>query len=198
MRRPFLGLLKALPLGVLLPVALWVASVGPEEVTSNLSKWSHWIGVGSLPTWFTSASAETWFLVVAVAAPFAYAAFMWRKRIAGTWIAFGSGGFIPLTEAAALAYEEAREKGSWWAHAAEELGGDPTKNVAATPQEITEYIATLIAKKIPVYGVRPPSRIVEKVDTKRLSIYGHLQVRRSDFKSVLEYVRTSHRSDDRI
>jgi hypothetical protein len=42
-------LLKALPLVV--PIIIAAASVGPEQATSNLSKWVAWSGANQIPRW---------------------------------------------------------------------------------------------------------------------------------------------------
>ena len=36
------GWIKALPLGLILPVMLWAASVKPEDAASNISAWAKW------------------------------------------------------------------------------------------------------------------------------------------------------------
>lgn len=106
--------------------------------------------------------------------------------------------FVSMNEAAALAYEEARKVKSWWALAAERLGGDLDKHAAATPEEILSYMSTLIERKIPIYGVRPPSSFVEKIEGRNKAGYAHLQVRRTDLEAVLEYIRNSVTTEDRI
>jgi hypothetical protein len=46
--------LKALPLGLILPVAIGAASVKPEDATSNLVAWFHFIGVENVPAWLVT------------------------------------------------------------------------------------------------------------------------------------------------
>ncbi len=68
------------------------------------------------------------------------------------------GGMIPLHIAGAIAYEEARARGTLWAHAAERLG------IEQSPEGILDYVATYFGMKVPIWGVRPPSERLEKID----------------------------------
>ncbi|MBO0739726.1 MAG: hypothetical protein J2P48_24835, partial [Alphaproteobacteria bacterium] len=54
------NLLKALPLGVCLPLVIAAASVGPDDAVSNISKWTQWFGFRNPPDWLTSRSADQW------------------------------------------------------------------------------------------------------------------------------------------
>jgi hypothetical protein len=71
--------------------------------------------------------------------------------------------FVSMTEAAILAYEEARKAGSIWAYAAEKLGAKGMDG-SSSENEILNYMATFIAGKIPIYGAHPPSRNIEEID----------------------------------
>ncbi len=52
------NLLKALPLGIALPVVLFAASVGPEDAQSNISKWLAKFGAHNLPTWIIDPAVD--------------------------------------------------------------------------------------------------------------------------------------------
>jgi hypothetical protein len=58
--------IKALPLGVGVPVVIGAASIGPEEAASNLSKWAHEIGLHDLPTWLLDKGADRYAIIGAI------------------------------------------------------------------------------------------------------------------------------------
>ena len=45
------NLIKALPVAVVLPLALFLASVGPNDAAANISKWMSFLGVHDLSAW---------------------------------------------------------------------------------------------------------------------------------------------------
>ena len=55
--------IKILPLGLLLPVIIGAASVSPDDASSNLSKWAHWLGIEDVPQWLTQKASDRWVLV---------------------------------------------------------------------------------------------------------------------------------------
>lgn len=126
------------------------------------------------------------------------------------------GEFVPMTEAATLVYEEARKVGSLWAYAAERLGARGLTG-SSSEDEILNYMATFIAGKIPIFGCKPPSRIIEELagaDKRngvfqnrasefrflpgRSPTYTNLQVKSSDLDSVIKYIGESHKADASI
>jgi len=70
--------------------------------------------------------------------------------------------YISMGEAATVLYEQGRIADSVWTYAAERLGSR-TLNGNSSAEEILKYMATYIAGKIQLYGVRPPSRLVEEI-----------------------------------
>lgn len=125
------------------------------------------------------------------------------------------GEMVSMTEAATKAYEEARKVGSMWAYIAE--SNVPKGADLKTAEEvILKTMANLVAGKIPVYGVRPPSRLLELVDTndqmKEFSnkaseyrklfggriLYTNLQVKKADIEKVQNYLRGSLKANDPI
>jgi hypothetical protein len=69
--------LKALPLAVLLPLALAMVSVAPEDAISNFSKWAHLFGLYDLPGWLTAKSADYQVPLYILALSIIYAATVW-------------------------------------------------------------------------------------------------------------------------
>jgi hypothetical protein len=49
--RIFRQILKALPLGLGVPIVIGAASVKPEDAASNLSGWLHIMGIRNVPDW---------------------------------------------------------------------------------------------------------------------------------------------------
>lgn len=124
--------------------------------------------------------------------------------------------FVSMTEAATKAYEQSRESGSLWAYAAERLGARGM-NRQSSENEILNYMASFVSGKIPLYGVRPPSRLVEQIEDadKRNGIfennasefrfllgksptYANLKVKKIDLETVLEYIKQSHKTEAHI
>jgi hypothetical protein len=75
------------------------------------------------------------------------------------------GGRVSLRKAAEIIYSEARAQASVWAHAAERMSLDKS------PDGILCYIAEVVKQDTVIYGVRPPSTHVEKLDPLQLK-YG--------------------------
>jgi hypothetical protein len=69
------GAIKAFPVGVGLPIMAIAASVGPDELASNLSKWYRLIGLGDPPTWLSDANFDRKALIVLFALATVYAFF---------------------------------------------------------------------------------------------------------------------------
>lgn len=74
-------------------------------------------------------------------------------------------GRVSLRKAAEIIYSEARAQDSVWAHAAERMSLDKS------PDGILCYIAEVVKQDTVIYGKRPPSTHVEKLDPLQLK-YG--------------------------
>jgi hypothetical protein len=77
--------LKALPLGLGVPVVIAAASVKPEDAASNLAAWAHLLGFEHVPDWLLNPSVYQSVKVGALAAVAIYALAVWpipklRKR----------------------------------------------------------------------------------------------------------------------
>jgi hypothetical protein len=68
---------KALPLGLGLPVVIAAASVKPEDAASNISAWAHWLGVQSVPPWLSTPTADTRVIWGALGVSVVYAFLVW-------------------------------------------------------------------------------------------------------------------------
>ena len=77
MPRALREILKVLPLGLALPLALLMASVSPDDAASNLSKWGHWMGANNLPSWLSERVADNGIIVAAVIVSLIYIIIMW-------------------------------------------------------------------------------------------------------------------------
>ena len=124
--------------------------------------------------------------------------------------------FVPMKEAATRVYEKARKVGSLWAYAAERLGARGM-NQRSSENEILNYMATFIAGKIQLYGVRPPSRILEPIADadKRNGVfennatefrfllgksptYTSLRVTRHELESLIQHLAEGTKANDQI
>jgi hypothetical protein len=113
----------------------------------------------------------------------------WPRRLGGTEP--DAGEWMPLGEAANLAYGEARKVGSAWAHLAEcGLSGILSGAKRATPKEITNWFVEDIAHAgVSIRGNRLPSQSIDELnddDRKRLVNFANLQVRRSDLNDYIK------------
>jgi hypothetical protein len=75
---------KALPLGIGLPVVIAAASVKPEDAASNLSAWTHWIGINDAPSWLASPAIDSKVIVGALVGAAIYAAIVWGIPVVRT------------------------------------------------------------------------------------------------------------------
>jgi hypothetical protein len=72
---------KAIPLGVALPVAIMVASVKPEDAASNVSAWVQFVGFEHVPSWLNAPGIDTKVFWGAVVAAGIYALVAWGPPI---------------------------------------------------------------------------------------------------------------------
>jgi hypothetical protein len=77
MYRRILGYLKFVPLGVVLPMVIGAASIGPEDAVSNLSKWMDKFGIHNLPDALTTKAADHHILIATGVFSVIYAFLMW-------------------------------------------------------------------------------------------------------------------------
>ncbi len=114
--------------------------------------------------------------------------------------------FISMREAATVLYEQGRVADSVWTYAAERLGAR-TLNGNSSAEEILKYMATHIAGKIQLYGVRPPSRLVEEITFDKKSgtftddcsgycvwpskspTYAEIKVKKKDLNALAENIK---------
>ena len=75
---------KAIPLGVLLPVGLWMTTVKPEDVSSNISHWVKFFGVSDVPHWLVIKSADHWIAAGSIVIAVIYSLIVWRVYVAKT------------------------------------------------------------------------------------------------------------------
>ena len=117
------------------------------------------------------------------------------------------GEYISMGEAATVLYEQGRAADSVWAYAAERLGSR-TLNGNSSAEEILKYMATHIAGKIQLYGVRPPSGIVEEITVDKTTgtftdgcsgycvwpstspTYAEIKVKKKDLDALAENIKT--------
>lgn len=114
------------------------------------------------------------------------------------------GGRVSLRKAAEIIYSEARAQDSVWAHAAERMSLDKS------PDGILCYIAEVVKQDTVIYGMRPPSTHVEKLDPLHLkygtvkngarevhmrdntkAVYTDLKVEAKELRRALREVRES-------
>ncbi|WP_428534093.1 hypothetical protein [Rhodopila sp.] len=69
--------LKALPIGVGLPLMFWTTSVGPEDVHSNVSKWLHWAGAENLPSWIIEKTTDRYTIAISLFLAIIYGLTVW-------------------------------------------------------------------------------------------------------------------------
>jgi hypothetical protein len=74
-----LSWIKALPLGIGVPLVVLIVSVPPDEITSNVSKWAAKIGIAHLPIWVSNQSFDQQFIVATLAVLFVYACFVYAS-----------------------------------------------------------------------------------------------------------------------
>ena len=67
------GAIKAFPLGVGVPLMILAASVSPEDLASNLSKWYRHLGLGDPPSWLSDAHFDRKALIVLCSLAIVYA-----------------------------------------------------------------------------------------------------------------------------
>jgi hypothetical protein len=69
--------IKALPLGLGLPVVIGAASVKPEDAASNVGAWLHLLGFEHLPAWLLSPGIDNRIIVGSVSVGAIYAFLIW-------------------------------------------------------------------------------------------------------------------------
>jgi len=141
----------------------------------------------------------------------------WRKQRSSSEVTglLNEDEFVPMLEATTRAYEEARNAGSMWAYAAE-AQAKRAAGAKEAENAILGYMATIISSKVRIFGLSPPSRIIEEIDLRRETgvfkngpsewykvfglhpIYTELKVRKSDLADVIDYLKNGHKTDEPI
>jgi hypothetical protein len=70
-------LVKALPLGLGLPVLIGVASVKPEDAVSNLAAWAQWLGIHDVPEWLKAPGIDNKVIIGTIVVGIVYAMAVW-------------------------------------------------------------------------------------------------------------------------
>jgi hypothetical protein len=77
-------ILKALPLGLGLPVLIAAASVSPKDAISNLSKWAAYLGIHNIPPWLSNVATDRWVIYGSLLVAVVYFFAMWGPRFRAT------------------------------------------------------------------------------------------------------------------
>ncbi|MCP3444859.1 hypothetical protein [Bradyrhizobium sp. CCGUVB14] len=96
--------IKALPLGLGLPVLIGAASVKPEDAASNIAAWAEIFGFHNLPHWLTSPNADLHVIAATCFAAAVYSFAAWgpiRKRrmgmhLWGPWVLIIGGPLLGI------------------------------------------------------------------------------------------------------
>ena len=75
------NLFKVLPLGILVPIMIGAASVGPEDASSNLSKWITLLGLHDIPAWLLAKSADHEIILGTVLCAIVYVFMVWGRPL---------------------------------------------------------------------------------------------------------------------
>src|SRR5260370_4763805 len=161
-------ILKALPLGVAVPMLVGAASVRHEDAVSNLLKWVHRIGIHDLPDWLTYASTDRRVIYASLFAAFVYAVVMWGRPILRGASALREEEQISLFEPATRAYEQTRNM---------EIS-IIAEGLADSSEEILCWYCDQMTRcqngrepRVKLFGNRPPSREKEEIYMAALSRY---------------------------
>jgi hypothetical protein len=153
---------KALPLGVVLPVVLTAATTTPDQAASNISAWVTWIGFTDLPPWLMDRSADGTIALWSVIMAGIYAAIVWR---------------VPLYRKIRTRLAPAPSDGDTDAAANElidmdtaiQTAIDRTHNTASFEMSrsgkdpITYYAYAIWNDDVRLFGCRPPARVQVEV-----------------------------------
>jgi hypothetical protein len=75
--RIFWQILKALPLGLGVPIVIGAASVKPEDAASNLSGWLRIMGIRNVPDWLASPSIDRRVIIATIIIAIIYSSIVW-------------------------------------------------------------------------------------------------------------------------
>jgi hypothetical protein len=75
--RIFWQILKALPLGLGVPIVIGAASVKPEDAASNLSGWLRIMGIRNVPDWLASPSIDRRVIIATIILAIVYSSIVW-------------------------------------------------------------------------------------------------------------------------
>ncbi|MFN0061314.1 MAG: hypothetical protein ACKVPX_02175 [Myxococcaceae bacterium] len=190
----------------LLSALAFMGQVGPRDAVSNLSKWVALLSI-TPPDWLKAPSADKWLgWTAGVLFLLFLLAYIRPKRRRKR------PEFIPLREAANIAYERLRDADSIYATASEELGH--TGKDESRSEGILSWFAYCIGPKVELYGKHPPSRLKEHIprdELKRCSFidganamkyyedrearYTDLEVRADELERVIAQLKDARISD---
>lgn len=71
------SILKALPLGLVVPIVIGAASVKPEDAASNLSGWVRIMGVRNVPDWLAAPSIDKRVIIATIIIAVIYSSVIW-------------------------------------------------------------------------------------------------------------------------
>jgi hypothetical protein len=69
--------IKAIPLGIGLPIVIGAASVKPQDAASNLLAWAHWLGIEQTPGWLSDPAVDRWAIAGALTLGATYTFMIW-------------------------------------------------------------------------------------------------------------------------
>lgn len=69
--------IKALPLGLLLPLVIGAGSVKPDDLISNYAGWAHKLGISQVPDWMSNPGADNRIILSSFVLGIGYAFLIW-------------------------------------------------------------------------------------------------------------------------
>jgi hypothetical protein len=73
--------IKALPLGLLLPLVIGAASVKPDDAISNIADWAHRLGFSRVPAWVSNPAADNRIILGSFGIAVVYAFLIWTVPV---------------------------------------------------------------------------------------------------------------------
>lgn len=144
------GFVKTLPLGLVLPVAIAVASVKPEDAASNVAAWAKFLGFENTPSWLSNPAADHRVIVGSLILAVLYAFAVWGIPAVRRHLTSACGQ-VPLHEAARLAYEAAEKAGVLHL---------TTSSTASPETKLAHFkLLFMVDDETELFGIKPPSTI---------------------------------------
>jgi hypothetical protein len=73
----FWNIIKAIPLGLGVPIMIGMTSVKPEDAASNFAAWLNYFGIKKLPSWVNTQNADKYILFIAITIALLYVFGVW-------------------------------------------------------------------------------------------------------------------------